>query len=119
MKPQLFEIVNYDYNTDGYIVIEITKNAYTDDTTIVIAEDKFEKWLDLDDRLTFEDMRLNVNMDPNTFKITLRQYFDWTDHKIIEEDLHDFIAIRHIDFDRAMARTQQLFDAITRTFKIT
>lgn len=121
-KNRLFQVLSWETKKDNddndYLVVEISKNKHIEDTTIIIPLDKFEKYLDIHDILYRE--KADCFFGEHTvqcYKISIEDYLAHTDFDYIEEDIYDYICVKHVDINRAFQITHDAMQSILQHFK--
>jgi hypothetical protein len=115
---KLFEVYSYNRLFDGNIEVNLSDNIHTDNQ-IIVDEDAFEKWLNLHERLYYEkNYVVNGQLVSKSFTLTLDEYFYDMTITDIQDDLYDYICIKHLNFDRTFYHTLNLLNSINKHFKL-
>lgn len=115
---KLFEILSWKRD-DDFIIVEIDENKFTTDTTIVIHEHKFERYLKKYDRLYYETHDISTgSYQSKSYQLSMDEYFNNMHYDDVAEDLYDYISVKHIDFDKAYQITNNAIQSLMKYFNI-
>lgn len=109
---KLFEIYSHIRLSDGTIEVNLSDNIYTDNQ-IIVDETTFEKWLNLHERLYYQTNDVvNGQLLSKSFTLTIDEYFHDMSISDIQDDLYDFILIKHLNFDKTFNQTLNYLNQI-------
>lgn len=118
MQNKLFEILSWT-REDDFIIVNIDKNKYITNDTIVIHECKYENYLKKHDRLYYETHDMSTGQYYSKgYNLSMDKYFDQMAYDDVIEDLYDYISVKHIDFPRSWQITKNAIDSILSHLKL-
>ena len=112
---KLIEIISYE-RKDGFIVVNLDDNKYTNDT-ISIIPDRFNEYLKRNDKLYYETNDIVGGVYVNkAFNMDMDEYFEQMSISDIEDDLYDYIISNHLKIDRSTLTIKKSLETLLNNF---
>lgn len=117
MQKKLFDIISYE-RYDNKIHVHLTDNRYSENY-VRFDTYLFFDYLDRHDKLYTENTFILNNNEVITSMVKLDEesYFERMEEVFIEQDLHDYIITKVIDWDEAWSRIKNDLDTILTNIK--